>query len=194
MIDSADSNWVRVSAYVIAAGLALAAFRRERRRATAVDGVWPPFWLLTGGFLLVMAFGRAGGIGDLIADVGRDEAVSGGWYESRRPVQAAVVGIVGLGLLMSLTHVCWRTPARRRRYFPMGVAIVTLAAFAAIRIVSFHHIDSVLHGRHIVEIRVATVTELGLVVLASALTFRVPVGRPAQSGSPVPGGSNVTEF
>ncbi len=179
MVDATDSNLVRVGAYLVAAALTMVALRRERDRAAAVDGVWPPFWVLTCGLLVVMAIGRAGGVGDAISAFGRREFVDDGWYESRRPIQAAVVAFVGLGWLISVSLACWRIPERRRRYLPMGLAVVTLGAFVAIRMVSLHQIDTVLYRRHIAGVRIGTLTELGLVVLASMVTFWVPVGRPA---------------
>ena len=193
MIDTGGSNWVRVGAYLVVAALTLVALRRESDRAAEVDGVWPPFWPLTGGFLVVMAVGRAGGVGDLIAGLARNEVVSGGWYESRRPVQAAVVGAVGLAWLISVSVACWRTPERRRRYLPIGLAIVTLAAFAAIRLVSLHQVDTLLHRRHIGGVRVGTLTELGLVLLAGIMTFRIPTGRSSPTTSLVAPDGGVLE-
>lgn len=179
MIDPADSNWIRVGGYLLVAALTQVALWRQGRRAASADGVWPPFWLLTGVLLVVMAIARAGSIGDVIGDLGRERALNSGWYGSRRPVQAAVVIALGLGWLISVSVACWRTPDRRRRYLPMGLTIVTLSAFAAIRIVSLHQVDTVLHRTHIGGIRVGTLTELLLLVVAAVATFWVPVGRRA---------------
>ncbi len=179
MTGSTDSNWVRIAGYVIVAMLTVAARRRERSRAASVDGVWPPFWSLTGGFLIVMAFGRAGDIGDLLADFGRDEAVTSGWYAARRPIQAAVVVVLGLGWLVVVGLACWRTPERRRRYLPTSLAVITIAAFAAIRIVSLHQVDTVLHRTHIGSVRVGTLTELGLLLIAAVVSFWIPGHRAA---------------
>ncbi len=192
MIDSAGSNWIRVAGYLVVAALAQVARWRERRRAALDDGVWPPFWMLTGAVLVVMAIARAGSIGDAIGDLGRERAENSGWYQSRRPVQAVVVAAVGMGWLISVSVACWRTPERRRRYLPMGLAIVTLLAFAAIRIVSLHQIDSVLHRRHIGVIRVGTLTELLLLVVASLATLWVPVGR-AKPDTPTSHGQLAVE-
>lgn len=194
MIESADSNWILVGGYLLVAALTQVARLRQRRRATSADGVWTPFWLLTGAVLVVMAIARAGGIVDVIGDLGRERALNSGWYGSRRPVQAAVVIAVGLGWLISVSVASWRTPDRRRRYLPMGLAFVTLSAFAAIRIVSLHQIDTVLHGTHIGGIRVGTLTELLLLVVASLATLWVPVGRRATLDVPTYHHQTVLEW
>jgi hypothetical protein len=172
-----NSHWLRVIGYVVLVGLALLARRRERARASQVDGVWPPFWLLTAGFLAVMALGRAGDIGSLLGDLGRGRAVDSGWYETRRPLQAAVVVSLGVAWFITVSIACWRTPERRRRYLPMGLIVVTLAAYAAIRVVSLHHIDTVLYRREIANVRIGTVIEITLLIIAGLVTLWVPADR-----------------
>jgi hypothetical protein len=85
-----------------------------------------------------------------------------------------VVGLVGAGWFVAVSVACLRTPERRRRYLPMGLAVVTLAAFVAIRLVSLHQVDSVLYRRHIEGVRVGTLIELSLLLLTSVVTCWVP--------------------
>jgi len=179
-----NSHWLRVIGYVALVVLALVARRRERARASEVDGVWPPFWLLTAGFLAVMALGRAGDIGSLLGDLGRGRAADSGWYETRRPVQAAVVVTLGAVWFITVSVACWRTPERRRRYLPMGLTVVTLAAYAAIRVVSLHHIDTLLYRREIADVRIGTVIEMTLLISAGLVTFWVPAGRAVDADEP----------
>lgn len=180
-----NSHWLRVIGYVVLVGLALLARHRERSRASEVDGVWSPFWLLTAGFLAVMALGRAGDIGSLLSDLGRGRAVDSGWYETRRPMQAAIVMALGAGWLVTVTVACWRTPERRRRYLPMGLMVITLAAFAAIRVVSLHQVDGLLHRRDIAGVRVGTVIEMTLLIATALVTAWVPADRSAPAeGAP----------
>lgn len=174
-----SSHWLRVIGYVVLVGLTFVARRRERSRASEVDGVWPPFWLLTAGFLAVMAIGRAGDIGSLLSDLGRGRAVDSGWYETRRPLQAAVVAGLGIGWFVTVSVACWRTPERRRRYLPMGLVVITLAAFAAIRVVSLHQVDALLHRREIADVWVGTIIEMTLLIAAGFTTLWVPADRAA---------------
>src|SRR4249920_1920226 len=89
-----DSNGLRVAGYAVVALAAFVAGLRERRRSRANPNLWPTFWFLTAGLLMVMAIGRAGNIADLAADIGRRQAVAEGWYDNRRKYQAIVVGLV----------------------------------------------------------------------------------------------------
>lgn len=148
----------------------LGALREDREEA----GSWPPFWLLTGALLLVMAIGRAGDIADVVTDALRQRAVSGGWYESRRRLQGAVVATVGLTWFVAVMAACWRVPARRRRYLPMIVIVLTLGAYAAIRVVSLHQIDAILHRRHFAGVRYGTAIEYALLVVAGACALWTP--------------------
>jgi hypothetical protein len=160
-----DSNDIRVVGYVAVALLMLLARRRERRTPGDATGVWPTFWVVTCMFLLAMAVGRVVEAGDLLSSFGRSTAEERGWYTSRRPVQAAVVGTVSMLWFVIVAVALWRTPERRRRYLPAGLMVVTLAAFAGARIVSLHQVDSALYRTHVVGVRVATLTELGLLGL-----------------------------
>jgi hypothetical protein len=173
-----DNNWLRIAGYLVVAALTLVAARREDPNDPAT---WRPFWFLTGGLLLAMALGRAIDLGDLAGDELRAQARSGGWYESRRKFQSVVVaGLVVAWLAMVFTAV-WRVPERRRRYLPMIVAVVTLAAYAAIRVVSLHHIDALLYRRSIGDIRYGIAIEFAMLTLAAFCTLsarRSPTRRP----------------
>lgn len=184
MAELSSSNGVRVVGYAALAALALVARRRERGRATVADGVWPPFWWSTAAFLAALALARAGDIGSLMSRLGRGRAVEDGWYDSRRPIQAAVVAVVGTVWLLTVSIAVWRTPERRRRYLPVGVLLVTLAAFGAVRVVSLHHIDGVIHDVQIAGVRVGTVIEVALQVCTALAMCWVPVGRIRSEDSP----------
>lgn len=173
----ADSNAIRISGYVLVAVLVLVARRREDRRVRGADGVWPAFWTVTCLFLLAMALGRAVEAGDLISTLGRSAADDGGWYGSRRPVQAAILIGVGALWFVAVTVALWRTPERRRRYLPVGLMVVTLAAFAAGRLVSLHQVDSLLYRTNVVGVRVSTVAELTLLSLTGLATLWCPPAR-----------------
>lgn len=167
----ADSNWLRAGGYLIVAALALWAGRREDPRSA---GSWPPFWWLTAGLFTVMAVGRAGNVADLITDMFRDRAVDEGWYDERRRFQAVIVAGLGVAWLALVGIACWRVPARRRRYLPMIVVVLTIGAFAAIRSVSLHQLDSLLHRRHLAGVRYGTVIEYVLLVIAAIVTVWTP--------------------
>ena len=184
-----ESDVLRNIGYLLLGSLMLLAFRQERRWGRGIDGAWPPFWIHTGVFVLALGLARALQAGDLLSALGRSAANEGGWYDSRRPLQAAVVATVGLVWVVTVGIALWRTPERRRRYLSVGLLVVTLAAFAAIRVVSLHQIDTVLYGTTVGGVRIATVIEIGLVVLTAAATARrvSDVGWRRISERPLPG-------
>jgi hypothetical protein len=167
----ADANWLRVCGYLILAALCFLSARREDPDSA---GSWPPFWLLTGGLFVFMAIGRAGDVADLVTDAMRDRAVEGGWYESRRRFQGLIVAGLGLTWFILVMTACWRVPARRRRYLPMIVIVLTIGFYAAVRIVSLHQIDGLLHRRQVAGARYGTIIELGLLFLAAACAMWTP--------------------
>ena len=183
VLRAADAEGWRVLAYLMVAGVALLAYRRERRCDQSA-AAWPTFWLLSAGLLLVMAVGRAGHVGAWLVDVVRDRAVDRGWYEDRRSLQAAIVALVGGGWLVTVVFECWRVPERRRRYLPAGLALTTLGAFAAVRIVSLHQIVRVLQHRFEAGIRVGTLMELALIAIVAILIVGSPLGKSARRTVP----------
>lgn len=161
MLHWADNNWMRIVGYIVVAALSLAAGAREDPDDSVT---WRPFWPMTAAVLLTMAVGRAGGIAEWIADQFRDEAHAAGWYDARRPVQGAVVLSVGGAWAISVLTACWRIPERRRRYLPMVVAVLTLSAYVAVRMVSLHQIDGLLYRRDVLDLRVGALAEYLLVI------------------------------
>ena len=80
--------------------------------------------------------------------------------------------------------------------FPGAVVspLIETMADPAIRIVSLHQVDTVLHRTHIGGVRVGTLTELVLLVVASVATFWVPVGRRSTPDVPANDASEVLEW
>lgn len=171
-----NSHWVRVIGYLMLVILCFVARWREQGRADETDGVWRPFWLLTAGFLAAMAIGRAGDVGQLVSDLGRDRAGEAGWYEIRRPVQAAGVAMLGAAWLMIVVAGCMQSLFRRRRYLPMSLMVMTIAAYAAVRIVSLHDVDAVLYRREYAGAPIGTLVEMALLAITALATLWVPWG------------------
>lgn len=175
-----NSHWLRVIGYVVLVVLCLVARWREQGRADEGDGVWRPFWLVTAGFLAAMAIARAGDIGHLLSDLGRGQAGGGGWYDIRRPIQGAVLAALGAAWLISVALALLQTWERLRRYLPMGMMVATLAAYAAVRLVSLHQVDVLLYRRDIAGVRVGILIEAALLVVTGLITLWVPFGEPEE--------------
>jgi hypothetical protein len=161
-----DSTACAVALYGLAGVTALLLGVAERRRGGAADPrLWPTFWFATGGLLLIMAVGRASNVSDLLTDIGREQARSGGWYEVRRSLQAWVIGVVAAVWAVTVAIAVWRVPERRRRYLPPAIVVFTLVCFIGIRLISLHQVDALLHNRDVRGVTIGAAIEVGLLLL-----------------------------
>jgi hypothetical protein len=173
----ADSDGVRVAAYLVAAAVAGVSWWREHRRVGADRSLWPTFWLLTGAFFLFLALARAVDLGGLATELGRSEAKERGWYDDRRKYQALGAAIIGGIWFVTVVIALWRVPARRRRYLPAALSVFTLMCFIGVRLISLHGIDALLYRRDLGGARFGAVVELALLGVAVLLTaFPPPMG------------------
>jgi hypothetical protein len=187
MLTWADQNWMRTIAYLVVGGLCLLAGRREPNGNLSR---WRPFWPLTATIFVIMALGRAGGLAEWIIGRFRGEAYEAGWYADRRPLQAAVVIALACAWLLCVLVACWRIPERRRRYLPMTVIVLTVGAYVAVRAVSLHQIDTLLYRRDVSGMRVGTLVEYAVLLIAGLGTLWAP--QPASSTpQPIAGGRDA---
>ena len=142
---------------------------RQRTPVRLVRRWWPPYWWASAALLLAMAVARASAITDLLGDLGREQARSDGWYDSRRVVQLVAVLVVATAWVLAVSIAIVRVPPRRRRYLPHAICLSALFAFAAIRAISLHHIDSVLYDHEIAGARVVAIAELLLLVVTGVV-------------------------
>ena len=189
MLTWLDTASFAVALYALAGTTAVVLGLVERRRETTTNQrLWPTFWFATGGLLLVMALGRGSNVSDLLTDLGRQQARSGGWYEVRRALQAWVIGAVATVWAITVAVAVWRVPERRRRYLPTAIVVFTLVCFIAVRMISLHQVDALLHDRDVRGVTVGAIVEIclvSLVVAASAWRFpRSSSLRPEEHAQP----------
>ncbi len=124
--------------------------------------------------LTVLLIGRLTGVGSAAHELGRREAITGGWYWSaRRRLQGAVILGVGTLALLSVVMLTRLTGSRTRRYLAPLVCVLGLAGFAAAtRIVSLHQVDAMLYRRPIFGARIASLIELILTAVLVVLAVR----------------------
>lgn len=172
-----DQNALRGVAYLAAAGVCVwcarsGAPRRDDR------SVWPAFWWISAILLAGGAIGRWSDGGALLGDALRGNAVGRGWYDGRRPLQVSVVAAILVAWLVTIVVAMIRVPERRRRYRLIIAVQASLVAFTAVRLVSLHHIDAVLHRRDIAGARVGTLLEYALVALVAVVSIWTARFRP----------------
>jgi hypothetical protein len=163
-----------VARYALAGVTAVVLGVAERRSGRATDPrFWPAFWFTTGA-LLSMALARASNLSETLTDIGRDQARSEGWYETRRSLQAGVIVRVTVVWAITVALAVWRVPERRRRYLPTAIAVFTLVCFVGIRLISLHQVDAVLLDRTVSGATIGALVEIGLllsIVVVSAWRF-----------------------
>ena len=170
MIALAVADQVLVGMYGLLAISALAARRHERATTYESDDTWSTMWLLVAGFLAASSLGRALDVVGQVGDATRSAAIEDGWYDARRWFQRIVVLAIVGSWSSAVLFAALRTPERRRRYVPIAVGVVTLAAFVLIRAVSLHSVDSVTeHGVGPMDVGIV-VEFVFLAVVASGLS------------------------
>jgi small basic protein len=178
MLRSLDTSWLRVASFAAVAIVAAVAGVRERRHVKAHPNLWPTFWFVTAFLFLAMAVARVGDFGELATRLGREQAITQGWYGDRRKYQAVVVGAVAGIWFVMVAVALWRVPERRRRYLPMAIVTLTLMCYAGVRSVSLHQIDSLLYRRDIAGARVVAVVDFIGVAVAMAVALWLPRSAP----------------
>lgn len=176
MIEVLDSGGLRVAGYGVAALIAILVGVMELHSSSRKAlRFWPAFWFLSATLIATMAVARLGGIGELLADLGRETTKNRGWYDQRRGVQAAAVITIAVVWVVAVVVAIWRVPPRRRRYLPTALVLFTVECFAAIRVVSLHQVDALLYHRHLGGVRWVAIIELTLLSLTIvAIAMRIP--------------------
>jgi len=184
--------WLIVFAYLIAAGCCLRAWRREvaeLSRAASEAGrrrrdYAPGFWLLVAGALVLLAINKPLDLHNILTEYGRRLAIAGGWYEQRRRAQLAFAVVLGVASLAALLLIGWRLRGALGRYAVSLAGLWLLALFAALRIVSFHHVDA-WFGTRVRALKLHWIVELLAIALIAVGTMtRIGPGRPPPSSAP----------
>jgi hypothetical protein len=159
--DPSVLGWLTVAAYGLAAVACALAGRRDR----AAGGGWRFLSLV----LALLAVNKAFDLQSWFTDVGRRMA-RGGWTNLHGPGQALLAVVV---VVLGAAAAAWmgRRLARRgagTAFRVAALAVVCQVAFVAVRAVSLHAVDQVLHWG-VGPLRVNHVVELaGLLVVTAA--------------------------
>jgi hypothetical protein len=117
------------------------------------------------GTALLLALAESFGLGQRLAQAGRDAAHTEGWYNDRRPLQAAT--IVGTALAWAAVGAGVAYATRRASLVVRGVVLMTCAlmAYVTVRAISLHQVDATLYHRIAGRLTVGTAGEIALVTI-----------------------------
>lgn len=137
--DPSMVGWITVAAYTVAALLA------ARNAAAAQRAALPAgFWLVLAALLLLLGVNKQLDLQTWFGQTGRDMALSQGWYEQRRAVQAAFIVLLCVAAV-ALTFAARRYWAGRWREYRLAFGgVCLLMVFIIIRAASFHHTDEMI--------------------------------------------------
>lgn len=190
--DPTVMGWLTVVAYFVCAWLCLRAFKSEKRGPDrpyrqAIPALlrvlrkhWPSppaparraaLWLVLAFVLGALGINKQLDLQTLFTEIGRSMAFEGGWYESRRVVQAIFIAMVlGFGTL-GVALLWWLTRGQLRDFRLTLFGFAVLVAFVVVRAASFHHMDLII-GADIAGVRVNWILELGGIGMVAAGAMR----------------------
>ncbi len=173
--DPSVFGWITVLGYFAAAFLCWRASDAARRRLRGAQKnlslqrrlVW--FWLALVGVLTVLGVNKQLDLQSLFTEIGRDVALSHGWYGRRYVVQLAfVIGLGGAGILGAGLLAYWLRGVMRHVLGP-ALGVTALFVFVVIRAASFHKVDFALMSG---SVRLNWVLELGGIAIVAAFAVR----------------------
>src|SRR3954464_879864 len=173
-------GWLTTFAYFCVSGFCFWAGLREKEQAIGRARVRhaPLFWFTLCGVMVALGFNKQLDIQSDITQLGRDMAVSEGWYQNRRIVQSIFVVCFGLAAVTAVLAGLWFMRDLWRRYRMAFVGIVYLCTFVIIRAASFHHIDTLLYHVEGVQYLVNTTLELGGIAIVGYAAYRAANPKP----------------
>lgn len=139
--------WVVFAAYLLAALACHRAARGEAQRpVTPVPerGRWilgpAGYWRALAILLVALGLNKQLDLQTLLTEIGRRIALTGGWYESRRPMQRVFVfvlmSVAALALIVGARSAAGGGRGRRMAF----LGVMALTAFVMLRASSIHHV------------------------------------------------------
>lgn len=169
------TGWLTVAAYLACAGLAFGVRRRAQ-----LAGRERAFWAMIAGLMVFLAINKQLDLQSALTATGRCVAQLQGWYAERRNFQRHFIQALLLGtlILLAIGLYLMRKHLRRNGLAVAGITVV--AAFVAVRAVSFHHFD-LLISQSFMDLRFNFIFEIAGLVLISlnAVTLMNGPARPA---------------
>lgn len=175
--DNHPVGWLTVLVY-LAAGIASvrAALRRGRDGEERTER---RFWWIAAAVLLFLAVNKQLDLQSLLTMVARCHAVLAGWYDDRRGIQKAFIGLVAGGGVAAIVLGALILRGILDRVWLALAGLAFVCSFVVIRAASFHDMDGLL-GSVAMGMKVNWLLELPGPLLVLAVALRR--GRARQAG------------
>ncbi|MEQ8969302.1 MAG: hypothetical protein RIE73_02770 [Coleofasciculus sp. C1-SOL-03] len=159
--DPTFMGWFTVVAYFITAVLCLICALPHRfvlplQRVSRNRWLWGFFAII----LVVLGINKQLDLQSWLTVVGKELALSQGWYQQRRMVQVQFIVGIAIAALILLTVIGRAIYTERQTYRLALLGLMFLSCFIVIRASSFHHIDSLL-GWQLLGLRMNWILEIG---------------------------------
>ncbi|MFP5270046.1 hypothetical protein [Coleofasciculus sp.] len=169
--DPTFMGWFTVVVYFITALLCLICALPHRlvflQRVNRNLLLWGFFALI----LVLLGINKQLDLQSWLTTVGKELALSQGWYQQRRMVQVQFIGGIVIAALILLSVIGRAVYAERRTYRLALLGLMFLSCFIVIRASSFHHIDTLL-GWQLVGLRMNWILELGGIACIAIAAIR----------------------
>lgn len=152
--DPNATGWITVVAY---AGAMLLCYLCQRK---SPPGPARQFWMGMTCIMAALGVNKQLDLQTWLTEVGRDLALTYGWYAKRRVVQAFFIGALLVGGLVARSWLLQRLTGLDVYARRAASGLVVLGVFVLVRAASFHHVDALL-GFAIENVRLNVVLELG---------------------------------
>ena len=135
-------GWFTVLVYAVAAVLCVRTTLAARR-----GGLPWRFWAGVSLAMILLGLNKQLDLQSWFTEVGRDLALSDGWYEDRRAVQVWFIAGLAMAAVLLLAGLRHALDDAWHHYRTTCVGLGMLCVFVLMRAASFHHVDTLLRMR-----------------------------------------------
>lgn len=172
--DPTITGWVIVLAYFTTAAICwLASVGARAKGLSTLSSLKKEtgFWAIASVSMAIFGFNKQLDLQTLFTQVGRQIALSGGWYDERQSVQLIFILILFAAAIVAavILFLVFAKLAPEIRSASTGLCF--LAAFIVIRAASFHHADRLL-GQNETDVRWNALLELGSITFVAISGLR----------------------
>ena len=173
--DPSVMGWVTVGSYFIIALCCLLVRKIEPLENNSDHQLhnYRRFWLLLAICLIFLGINKQLDLQSLFTQIGRDFALSSGWYEHRKTVQKIFIATIGIGAMASSAWLIYKFRYACGTIKAASFGFSLLLAFVVMRAASFHSFDNLIKYQ-ILGIKFNWLMEIStlMIIATAALSYR----------------------